>query len=182
MLPWVVSQREEVFATRRWRVERSMRRREGEGKEHLFHTIRIADFVNVVACTVAQELVMVRQFRHGVEAPTLEFPGGLVDPGESDVAEAARRELLEETGYDGVLAPLGVIHPNPALLNNRCHLFLVEAARRVAAPRLEETEDVELVLVPREQWGAPGGVPLHGSLTNAMTLAALALWRARVGV
>src|SRR5277367_1134034 len=69
------------------------------------------DWVNVVALTDAGEAVLVRQFRFGVEANTLEIPGGMVEPGEEPSA-AASRELQEETGFRArEVVPLGFVHP-----------------------------------------------------------------------
>ena len=74
---------------------------------------------------------MVRQYRHGAGQLTLETPGGLIDPGETP-AEAAARELLEETGYAAdEIVSLGAVNPNPALFSNRLHGFLARGAQRV---------------------------------------------------
>lgn len=181
-MSWSIKDRSTVFRTRRWAVERSLRRRAGQHKDHEFHTILIADFVNVIALTERDELVMVRQFRHGVERPTLEMPGGLVDPEETDVAAAARRELVEETGYDGDLVPLGTVYPNPALLNNVCHFFAAPSVARSASQNLEETEDAEVVLVPRERVNA---LISGGEIANALMIAGLKrfeLWESGDGV
>lgn len=173
---WTIRDRSAVFRARRWEVERSLRRRAGSEVEHEFFTIRMPDFVNVIALTGADELVMVRQFRHGAERPTLEMPGGLVDAGETDLKAAARRELREETGYDGDLQPLGAVFPNPALLNNRCHFFIAEHVHRVAAPSLEVTEDAEVVLVPR---AAVNELIRSGEIANALMIAGLTRWSLR---
>lgn len=116
---------------------------------------------------------MVRQFRHGIEAPTLEFPGGLLDPSDPCPAAAARREMREETGYDApILRPLPVLHPNPALLNCRAHFFVAEGAALVSGTALEPTEDVEVVLVPLRE---ARRLVETGAITNATHLAALLL-------
>src|SRR5262245_40026071 len=89
-----------------------------------------ADWVHVVALTEERRLVVGRQYRFGTRAVTLEIPGGVIDAGEPP-EEAARRELREETGFT---APrwslLGIVEPNPAFQNNRCHHFLAEGAQR----------------------------------------------------
>lgn len=170
---WSISERSTAFKARRWEVERSLRTRKGSPTPHEFFLIRIADFVHVIPVTPARDLVMVRQFRHGIEAPTLEFPGGLYDPSDPCPASAARREMREETGYDApILRPLPLLHPNPALLNCRAHFFVAEKAEPAAATALEATEDVEVVLVPLAD--ARRRIE-HGAFTNATHLAALLL-------
>ena len=106
------------------------------------------DWVNVIGLTPAQEVVMIRQFRFGTRQVGLEIPGGLVDPGESPL-EAARRELLEETGYGAERwTALGSIAPNPAIQRNRLHSFLAEDCRWVGELEQDAGEDISVVLAP----------------------------------
>jgi ADP-ribose pyrophosphatase len=112
-----------------------------------FYTIETKDWVNIVAITENQEVVMIRQYRHGSKEVSLEIPGGLVD--EDHPEEAALRELLEETGFAGEnIKYLGAVNPNPAIFNNRCHTYFVEKARKVSKKNLDPDEDIEVVLVP----------------------------------
>lgn len=147
---WTSVETEHLQNCRVFEVNRVGRRSPSTGEVHSFFTIDASDWVNVIALTTADEVVMVRQFRHGSCAITLEIPGGMVDPDESP-AQAAARELLEETGYRGA-APerLGVVNPNPALFGNTCHTFLIPDARRVDEIRNDgATEETVLELVPR---------------------------------
>jgi 8-oxo-dGTP pyrophosphatase MutT (NUDIX family) len=107
------------------------------------------DWVHVLALTGDDRAVMVRQWRPGLGAASLELPGGVVDPGDADIAAAGRRELLEETGFDApgfrALPPLS---PDPAHMNNRLHLLLAIGAERVAEPRPDATEEIAVELLP----------------------------------
>jgi len=144
---WEVIETEELQECKVFAVSRCMARSPLTGEIHPFFRIEAGDWVNVVPITADDQLVMVRQYRHGSREITLEIPGGIVDPGETP-AEAAARELLEETGYRAErVEAIGSVNPNPALFENRCHTFLASKVVRVAEiqnTRLEETS-VELV-------------------------------------
>jgi 8-oxo-dGTP pyrophosphatase MutT (NUDIX family) len=118
------------------------------GERHSFTVIDTADWVNVIATTISGEVVLVRQYRHGSERFSLEIPGGMIDEDE-DSSAAAARELKEETGFEGD-APLhlGTVEPNPAILSNRCHTYLVRNARRTSAPSPDAGEDIAVLLLP----------------------------------
>ncbi|HQZ70900.1 MAG: NUDIX hydrolase [Anaerolineae bacterium] len=106
------------------------------------------DWVNVIAVTRDGLVILVRQFRFGTGEVSTEIPAGMVDAGETPL-EAAQRELMEETGHAAERwTGLGSVAPNPAFLNNRCHLWLAEGCSKQAEPRLDGGEDIALAYWP----------------------------------
>lgn len=121
------------------------------GTAHTFVRMHHPDWVNLVPITDQGEVVLVRQHRHGIDAPTLEIPGGAIDPGE-DASEAGIRELREETGFGGGrLVDLGWVHVNPAIQSNRTFLFALVGVRRVGDPEPDPTEEISVETVPGGQ-------------------------------
>ncbi len=104
--------------------------------------LQAPDWVNIVAVTPENKILVVRQFRFGAGKPTTEIPAGMVDEGETP-EHAARRELKEETGYTTTRWKyLGWVEPNPAFLNNHLHIWLAQEVVKTHAPKLDEGEDI----------------------------------------
>lgn len=112
----------------------------------VFHS---ADWVNVVPLLGDDRVLLVRQWRYGIQDVSLEVPGGLVEAGESH-RETALRELEEETGYRAAeIERLGTVHPNPALFDNRMSYWLARDLERVHhEPPGDGREELEVVEVP----------------------------------
>jgi ADP-ribose diphosphatase len=147
--PWQRVGSETVYRCRIFSLRRDRSRSPRTGDEHEFFVLEPGDWVNIVPITAEDEVVLVRQYRHGIGDFTLEVPGGMIDPEDPSALAAARREMLEETGYDGEdVVSLGQIHPNPAIQGNRCHSFLARNVEKRSEPRFDSTEEAEVVLVP----------------------------------
>lgn len=151
---------------------RSVRRRSPRtGVERDFYVMDCADWVNVVAITADEELILVEQFRHGVADVELEVPGGIMDPGETDPVAAGLRELREETGYQGEGAvEIGCVLPNSAIQSNRCRTVLVRNCRRVGALELDDSEDIAVRLVPVSEMAS---LVTGGRVRHSLAVAAL---------
>lgn len=145
---------------------------------HTFYVLEATDWVNVIPLTAEGTVVMVHQYRHGTEEVTLELPAGMVDPTDRDPAQAAARELAEETGYGApTLTLLGSVAPNPAFLDNRCHTFLATPASAVAEPNPQGAEELTLEEIPLADIPA---LILSGRISHSLTVSAfhyLALYR-----
>lgn len=167
--PWRVisSKQDKSYRVFSLRTDRAVSPR--TGLEHNFFILESSSWVNIIPLTHQDQVVLVRQYRHGIRGVTLEIPGGLVEP--SDTPEsAAERELYEETGYrTPEMIFLGSVQPNPAIQNNRCYTFLARNAFLAGNQQQDEREDIEVLLHPITQ--IPRLIE-EGEITHALVLAA----------
>lgn len=145
------------------------------GKPYKAFVLEFDAWANILALTKNNEAVLIRQYRHGVQEISLELPGGVVDEGESPL-EGAKRELMEETGYSAeTFVEVGRIYPNPAIQQNTLYCYLALGAELTGEQRLDESEEIETLLVPLDELieMAAGGKFLH-ALNVAVLFQALA--------
>jgi 8-oxo-dGTP pyrophosphatase MutT (NUDIX family) len=159
----------------RWLQLREDRVRLANGHEiERFHVIHGPDWASVLCVTEASEVVLVRQYRHGIAQPSLELPAGVIEPHETP-EEAARRELAEETGYESDdWVRIQSVSTEPARHTTQAHFFCARGARLTQKPAPEETEVLEVLRVPLSDLGrlATDGSIVHGVHVGAI-LAAL---------
>jgi 8-oxo-dGTP pyrophosphatase MutT (NUDIX family) len=159
-----------VYECRIFTLHRERSRFSRDNLEYDFHVLESPDWVNIVPLTPDRQVVMVRQFRHGIREYTLEIPGGMIDADDPSPLTAARREMVEESGFDSDrIEPLGVIHPNPAIQRNRCHSFVAYDVERRGQPTFDTTEDVAVELVPLDR--IPDLIR-SGGITHALVVVA----------
>lgn len=177
--PWTTTHSETLIEDR-WIRLRADRLRTASGAEIApWYVLDYPDWCAVVALTAEHRLVMVRQWRHGAQAWSLELPGGVMDAEDADPIAAARRELLEETGFGGgTWRYLYAGHANPAIQTNRLHIVLATgvAPQATATPEPGEVIRVECPTVAEVLAGLP-----QGAIGQSMHVGAICVGLAAAG-
>ncbi|MCH8238357.1 MAG: NUDIX hydrolase [Proteobacteria bacterium] len=150
--PWQVLKTSEIFSAEPWLALSVQQVRVPDGRIiDDFYQLALPDFTLVFAATPSGEIIMIRQYKHGAKRTSLTLPGGLVEKGE-DPEEAAKRELLEETGYQAESwQSLGSYVVNGNLGCGKGHFFMAAGAKPVQEPESGDLETMEIELLSREQ-------------------------------
>jgi 8-oxo-dGTP pyrophosphatase MutT (NUDIX family) len=116
-----------------------------------YYVLEYPDWVNAIALTEDDEIILVRQYRHAAGEVILELPGGCIEKGESP-EEAIRRELQEETGYQFTdIEFLSSLYANPATANNKTHCYIARGGQIVGKQQLDKGEEIDIELVSPEK-------------------------------
>lgn len=137
----------EYLIRRPWLTARRDRAELPDGRiNNEYYVLEYPDWVNIIAVTEDGDIVLERQYRHGLGNTCYELPCGVIEEGETPL-EAAQRELLEETGFaGGQWKEWMTLSPNPATSNNLAHSFLAVGVKKVSGQSLDATEDIEVFL------------------------------------
>jgi ADP-ribose pyrophosphatase len=171
LAPWKVLEARRVFESRPWIAvdEQRIELPDGRVVESYFR-VHLRPWVVMAVLTPDLRLIVNRSYRHGPERVVFGLPGGLLDEGEGQ-AEAARRELLEETGYvaEGWL-PLGSYVPNANYRCGEAHIWAAFGARQVADPDSGDLEASEVHLVPLDDMAAALAAGEADSMSTALAV------------
>lgn len=142
----------EYLIKRPWLTARKDKVKLPDGRTNSeYYVLEYPDWVNVIAITTDDNIILERQWRYALGETSLEIPAGVIEKGESPLV-AAKRELAEETGFTGgKWVELMTIAPNPSTNNNRCHCFLAQGVSHTEAQHLDDTEDLEVLLKPQSE-------------------------------
>lgn len=144
----------------------------GQSVDHPFYVLSAPDWINIIALTDEdpENIVLVEQYRAGINEATLELPGGMIDEGENALT-AAKRELKEETGFESELwTSLGSVSSNPAILSNRTHLFLAEKCVKTTEQNTDGSEDIAVHLTDMDHFLS---LTAEGTVHHAIVVAAV---------
>lgn len=116
-----------------------------------YYVLEYPNWVNVVAITAENDIILIKQYRHGIKEDVLEIPGGVIDKGETSL-EAAKRELLEETGYTfDSFEKISELYPNPATSNNKTTTYIARGGTKTGEQQLDNQEEIEVYLTSCEE-------------------------------
>ena len=123
-----------------------------DGRVHEeYYVLSYPSWVNVIAETEEGDIILERQYRHGLDIVSTEICAGVMEEGETPL-EAAQRELEEETGYTGgEWKEIMTVAPNPGVMDNLCHCFYAKKVRITCEQHLDGTEDIDVLLCPKQE-------------------------------
>ena len=170
---WTIKSREYLGNFKIFYIEKIKTVSPRTGKELPFFLLNCQDWVNIIAITKENNIVMVKQHRFGTSKTELEIPGGIIEE-EEEPMEAAKRELLEETGYEGnKFTYLGHVDPNPAFQTNKCHVTLIENCVLVSKQKLDPGEDIIVETVSQRNVQE---LIRDGTIRHSLVIAAFSLY------
>lgn len=151
-MKWKVLSSEYLFNDKWFKVRRE-KCETPEGKiVDPYYVYDFSTWVGALPVTEDGKIILIKQYRHALGEVCIEIPGGCVDSTDENLEAAAARELLEETGYRfSSFEYLGRISPNPSTNSNLLHMFLAKGGIKAGEQRLDENEEIELMLVTMDE-------------------------------
>lgn len=170
---WETKSEKSILNAKVFNYRQVERTSQDSGKTGQFDVLECYDWVNIVALTPNNEVILVEQYRQGTDQITLEIPGGVGHPGE-DIIDGAKRELQEETGYQAEeWVKLGEVDANPAFMTNTCATYLAKGCKKVSEQDLDPFEEIDIKLIPLSE--IPNLIR-EGKITHSLVVAAFHLF------
>jgi 8-oxo-dGTP pyrophosphatase MutT (NUDIX family) len=149
---WTITKDKKVYGTPIFSLQEKEVLPDDGSDAAKFYVLNAPEWINVIALTDNNEVALVEQYRHGIDETTLEIPGGMVDAGEKPL-EAAKRELLEETGFESdSWELLGKASSNPAILSNFTHIYMARDCKKTSPQQTDGHEDIKVHSLPIKEF------------------------------
>ncbi len=173
MKKWITESQDELYKGRIFSLYDNRCYHPVKRVEHNFYVLKTYDWINVVALTEANEIILVKQHRLGTDELTLETPGGIIEKNETP-EDTALRELEEETGYKSEkIILLKKLSANPAILNNYIYFYLALGCKQLSHQILDSAEDIEIQVCSMAELKA---MINSGAIDHSIVITALSLY------
>ncbi len=151
MIKWNIKEENDLFSEKLYKIKSLQCHHPEKKVSHDFHIIETYDWINIVALTEDNQFILVKQHRLGTDKCTIETVAGLIEKGE-DPKEAAKRELLEETGYSAEnISIVNILAANPAIMNNHIYVYLATGCKKICEQNLDAAEDIEVLTYSEDE-------------------------------
>ncbi len=146
-MPWKILKSETILKNKFFSIKKDKCKKSDKTIINEYFTVNRPDVAIIAAFTTQKKLIMIRQYRHPVQALNYELPAGYMEPSDTDIQKAAERELLEETGYKAKkLKKIHEAYASAGFMNNRVHFFIGFNAKKIQKQQLDESEELTVRL------------------------------------
>lgn len=149
-MPWKILKSKVTFKNKFFKIREDKCKKKDGKIVDAYYTIERPAAAIIAAFTEDRELILVNQYRHPVKSVDFELPAGFLEPHERNTAQAAARELLEETGYKAKkFKKLQKTFASAGLMNYKTHFFIAFGAKKIGKQKLDDNEEIlEVITVP----------------------------------
>lgn len=143
-MPWKTLKSEIVLQNKFFKVQKDKCKKTDGSTVENYYTVHRPDVAVIAAFTSDLKLILIHQYRHPVHSLDYELPAGYIEPNETDIKQAAKRELLEETGYKtDSLEKIQETYASAGFMSNKVHFFIGFNAKKVQKQKLDKSEELK---------------------------------------